>query len=111
MVEYNATINHSRRHHKNADRCHRERSKLCFEKGTGVCGAIFSATGAEILKKACNKIGYCETGKAVITSGYALASDFIIHTVGPTWRGGDSDERDLLYACYKNLLELAKAYY
>ena len=79
-----------------------------LQYGGGVCGAIFSAAGADKLQKACNKIGRCETGQAVITKGYALPAKHIIHTAGPVWHGGDNGERDLLYACYKNSLELAK---
>ena len=82
-----------------------------LQKGGGVCGAIFAAAGEAELQSACNKIGRCETGQAVITSGFALQSDFIIHTVGPVWRGGGHGERELLYACYKNALELARSYY
>ena len=79
-----------------------------LEQGGGVCGAIFAAAGAAKLQKACDKIGSCETGQAVITKGYALPAKYIIHTVGPIWRGGEQSERDLLYACYQNALMLAK---
>jgi len=79
-----------------------------LQHGGGVCGAIFAAASADKLQKACNKIGSCETGQAVITKGYNLPAKHIIHTVGPVWNGGDHGERDLLYTCYKNSLELAK---
>ena len=77
--------------------------------GGGVCGAIFTAAGAEKLQKACDKIGGCETGQAIITKGYNLPSKYVIHTVGPKWQSGNSGEYELLYACYKNSLELAKS--
>jgi O-acetyl-ADP-ribose deacetylase (regulator of RNase III) len=76
--------------------------------GGGVCGAIFAAAGAKQLQAACDRIGCCETGKAVITDGYALPARYVIHTVGPVWRGGGQGEEELLRACYKNSLELAK---
>ena len=79
-----------------------------LQNGGGVCGSIYSAAGADKLQKACDKLGSCETGQAVITKGYALPAKYIIHTVGPIWRGGDCGEREQLYACYKNSLELAK---
>jgi len=73
----------------------------------GVCGAVFNAAGAAELAKACGRIGRCETGSAVVTEGFAL-SKYIIHTVGPVWQGGTGGERNLLYACYRNSLALAK---
>ena len=77
--------------------------------GGGVCGAIFAGAGANKLQKACDKIGSCETGQAVITKGYALSAKHIVHTVGPVWSGGNHGEYELLYSCYKNSLELAKS--
>ena len=75
--------------------------------GGGVCGAIFRAAGIEKLSKACNEIGHCDTGSAVITEGYDL-SDYIIHTVGPIYKDGSHNEAELLYNCYKNSLNLLK---
>lgn len=78
-----------------------------LQMGGGVCGAIFRAAGAEELQHACDEIGYCPVGKAVFTDSFRLPSQYIIHTVGPVWRGGDQGEEDLLRACYRNSLELA----
>ena len=76
--------------------------------GGGVCGAIFSAAGADELQMECNKIGYCRIGDAVITKGYNLKAKHIIHTVGPIYRQDPMNEENQLYNCYKNSLELAK---
>lgn len=76
-------------------------------QGGGVCGAIFSAAGAVELQKACDAIGYCPTGGAVITPGFDLSAKYVIHTVGPVY-GVDDNSETLLYSCYKNSLDLAK---
>lgn len=81
-----------------------------LQPGGGVCGAIFAAAGREKLSKACRKIGYVKTGKAVITKGYCLAANYIIHTAGPIWQGGTHGEERQLYNCYWNSLELARTY-
>lgn len=75
--------------------------------GGGVCGAIFEAAGYDELQDACNRIGHCDTGSAVITPGFKLAP-CIIHAVGPVWRGGHNNEERLLYGAYRSALELAK---
>ena len=79
-----------------------------LHEGGGVCGAIFSEAGPSELRQACSKIGGCETGNAVITPGFNLKANHIIHAVGPIWRGGDSKEAELLYSVYEKSLILAK---
>ena len=76
--------------------------------GGGVCGAIFMAAGYVELQKACFEIGHCDTGDAVITSGFNLHVPYIIHTVGPIWDSKESDDRDKLYKCYQSSLSLAR---
>ncbi len=75
--------------------------------GSGVCGAIFDAVGFEKLENACYKIGHCDTGSAVITPGFNLKSEYIIHAVGPIWEDGKHDEAKFLYGAYSKALELA----
>ena len=81
-----------------------------LREGSGVCGAIFKKAGARKLQKECDKLGYCNTGEAVITNGYDLDAKYIIHTVGPVYDDGSKNEEKLLRSCYKNSLELAKRY-
>ncbi len=76
-------------------------------EGSGVCGAIFRTAGSAQLTKACDAIGGCETGSAVITPGFGLKAKYIIHAVGPVWRGGDEDECELLRGAYEASLNLA----
>ena len=78
-----------------------------LKMGGGVCGAIFQAAGAVELQEACDKIGGCSTGEAVITDGFKLPAKYIIHTPGPIWQGGSRGEAQLLKASYENSLKLA----
>ena len=75
--------------------------------GSGVCGAIFAAAGRRELQAACDEIGHCDTGSAVITPGFALRARYVIHAVGPRWHGGGNGEPELLAGCYDRALELA----
>jgi O-acetyl-ADP-ribose deacetylase len=76
-------------------------------RGGGVCGAIFAAAGPE-LDAACAALGGCAIGDAVVTPGFQLPARFVIHAVGPVWRGGADDEATLLASCYRRAAEVAR---
>ena len=77
--------------------------------GGGVCGAIFNAAGAEKMRAACDKIGFCGLGEAVITKGFNLKAKYVIHTVGPIYKAGNIVQEKQLYSAYASSLKLAKS--
>ena len=75
--------------------------------GGGVCGAIHRAAGAD-LALACARVGPCATGDARLTPGFGLPARFVIHAVGPVWRGGQAHEAELLASAYRSSMRLAQ---
>ncbi|MCR5490575.1 MAG: macro domain-containing protein [Bacilli bacterium] len=78
-----------------------------LRQGGGVCGAIFGAAGSFELAKACSEIGYCPTGDACITPGFALKAKYIIHAVGPVYHADEESERQLRRV-YQNIIRVAR---
>lgn len=77
--------------------------------GGGVCGAIHRAAGPE-LARACARVAPCPTGDARITPGFSLRAKYVIHAVGPIWRGGHAREAELLGSAYRSSIALAQEY-
>ena len=82
-------------------------ANINLQMGGGVCGAIFSAAGADKLQAACDKLAPIKTGEAVVTQGFNLHAKYIIHAVGPVYLDGKHGEEELLRAAYTNSLKRA----
>lgn len=81
-----------------------------LHEGSGTSKAIYVAAGEKKLNEACQKIGHCDLGQAVITEAFGLHAKYIIHAVGPVWDNGASGEEALLYNTYMESLKLAAVY-
>lgn len=76
--------------------------------GGGVCGVIFRKAGMRQLEEACQRIGHCSVGSAVITPGFSCPCKYIIHAVGPVYQDGTKGEAELLYGAYTSSLQLCR---
>ncbi len=83
-------------------------ANAALAEGGGVCGAIFAAAGRAQMRAACEALGGCATGDAAVTPGFRLFARYVIHAVGPVWRGGTEGEETLLRSCYRRSLTLAR---
>ena len=97
---HHAILHRSQRHRARAYRLLVNAANERLAAGGGVCGAIFEGAGANRMAAACAQIGRCPTGSAVTTPGFDLPCRWVIHAVGPIWRGGTHGERELLRSCY-----------
>lgn len=87
-------------------------ANTALQMGGGVCGAIFSAAGAERMQAACNKLAPIRTGEAVVTPGFALPAKYVIHAAGPAYHPGEPERcRELLRSAYTESLKLAKKHH
>ncbi len=77
-------------------------------RGGGVCGAIFAAADDPGLEEECRKLAPCPTGSAVVTGAYNMQAKYIVHAVGPIWKGGSHREEEQLHDAYINALKVAK---
>ena len=82
-------------------------AKISVLRGSGVCGAIFEEAGWNDMQRACDRIGGCPTGHAVVTPGFRLKAKYVIHTVGPIYSGATKDA-ELLRSAYRSCLEEAE---
>jgi O-acetyl-ADP-ribose deacetylase (regulator of RNase III) len=82
-------------------------ANAALAEGGGVCGAIFRAAGRADLRRACDALGGCRPGDARATPGFALPARWIVHTVGPVWRGGHEGEDGVLASCYRRSMAVA----
>ena len=80
-----------------------------LRQGTGLSDALFKAAGAAEMRAACEKLGSCAPGHAVITPGFRLPAQYVVHAVGPIWVNGRQHESELLASCYREALSLAAA--